>query len=385
VKDKREGKRFFAALSIALIAGALAFGLWPRGYDFSNNVVWLSSQPGIRLKKYGVAFTSPIQEWNGEVDGEAGEFSIELALRPQGFHGDGFNFILAVHNGDDHTQLVVGQWRSWLIVMNGDDYDHRRKTKRIAVRLTATPAWYRFITITSGSKGTRIYLDKRLIRVEKDLTLTVPKGPETRLLLGNSPDGKQSWRGDIGGLAWYDYVLGDQDVATHFRQWERDRNFLFAEKYKPFLLYLFNEKNGRKAADRATGNHALHVPSKMVLLEKKILSFRRVPLKVDSSFVDDVILNFIGFIPLGFVLMMTFAKNAGVFRKRHIWMTISLCFGVSLTIEILQAWIPSRSSDCLDLLLNTFGALLGVMMYVWGHRRLESGAFGGETAGKLGS
>jgi len=134
-------------------------------------------------------------------------------------------------------------------------------------------------------------------------------------------------------------------------------------------LYLFNDKNGKRAADQAIGSHTLYIPTKMVLLNKKILSLRRVPTNVDSSFVEDVLLNFIGFIPMGFVIMMTFVKAAGFFRKRHIWMTISLCFGVSLTIEILQAWIPSRSSDCLDLLLNTFGALLGVMMYVWGYGR----------------
>ncbi|RLB12257.1 MAG: hypothetical protein DRG82_17275, partial [Deltaproteobacteria bacterium] len=375
-----KGVKFFVALSIALMLVALFFGLWPRGFDFSNEVTWLPSQPGLRFKEYGVAYTAPVKEWGNEADAEASDFSVEIALRPRSYHDNGFNFILVVHNGDDRAQLVVGQWRSWLIVMNGDDYDHRRKTKRIAIKFTISPSRYRFVTITTGRKGTRIYLDNRLIRIEKDLMLTIPKGQKTRLFLGNAPDGRQSWRGDILGLAWYDHVLGDQDVAMHFRQWSRSQNFLFARKYKPFLLYVFDEKNGRKVIDQSSGNHDLKIPSKMVLLDKKILSLRRVRSDVDSGFVEDVFLNFIGFIPLGFVFMMTFVTAAGFFRKRHIWMTISLCFGISLTIEILQAWIPSRSSDCLDLLLNTFGALLGTMMYVWGYGRVRR-----EKAGKPGS
>jgi VanZ family protein len=40
----------------------------------------------------------------------------------------------------------------------------------------------------------------------------------------------------------------------------------------------------------------------------------------------------------------------------------ALCFSVSLLIEIVQAWMPSRSSASLDLLLNTLGALIGAAL-----------------------
>jgi glycopeptide antibiotics resistance protein len=36
----------------------------------------------------------------------------------------------------------------------------------------------------------------------------------------------------------------------------------------------------------------------------------------------------------------------------------------SLLIEILQSWLPSRSSTLLDLTLNSLGALTGVVCYM---------------------
>jgi glycopeptide antibiotics resistance protein len=43
--------------------------------------------------------------------------------------------------------------------------------------------------------------------------------------------------------------------------------------------------------------------------------------------------------------------------------TMALCFAISLSIEIVQAWLPSRSSQTLDVILNTTGALIGAMIY----------------------
>jgi hypothetical protein len=247
--------------------------------------------------------------------------------------------------------------------MNGDDYNHRRKTKRIAVKLAEVPPTTRFVTITTGKDGTSIYLDGQLNRTKRDLTLKIPDGGKSRLLLGNSVYGKHSWKGDIYGVAFYRYTLTDQDVAMYFDNWVKHRNFLFAMKYKPFLMYSFDENGGKRAFDHAGGNYDLNIPSRIQILDKKILSLTRKQLKFDSGFIRDIIINFAGFIPLGFVLIATFVNVGGSLKKYGILITVVLCFTISLAIETLQAWIPSRSSDFLDLLFNTLGALLGVMIY----------------------
>jgi len=361
--QKKISLKYLVGLSVAVLFGILFFGLWPKDFNFSNDVTWITEQLGIRFSGYGIAYTDPIKELRKEDDSGENGFSIELALKTLSYHEDGFNFILAIHNGKDSNQLLVGQWHSSIIVMNGDDYNHRRRTKRITVKLAAVPPTTRFVTITTGKNGTSIYLDGQLNRTKRDLVLKMPENGRARLLLGNSVYGRHSWKGDVYGLAFYRYILTDQDVKMHFDNWVKDQKILFAMKYKPFVLYLFDEKGGKRAFDHASEKHDLEIPSRMQILNKKVLSLTWDRLNFDSRFIRDIIINLIGFIPLGFFLNATFVKVGGSFERHGVLTTVVLCFTVSLAIEILQAWMPSRSSDFLDLVLNTLGALLGVMIY----------------------
>ena len=192
----------------------LFFGLNPRDFYFSNNVGWIAEPDGIRFGKYGIAYSDAIKEFSQVQGFDDNRFSIEIVLKPFSYNENGFSFILSFHDGNDAEQLLIGQWRSSVIVMNGDDYTHRRKTARIAVKLPATqPPATQFMTITSGIQGSAIYLDGRLITKKKNLMLKIPQGGKIQLLLGNSVNGKNSWKGIIYGLAFYLYPLSGQKVA----------------------------------------------------------------------------------------------------------------------------------------------------------------------------
>jgi len=349
----------WVGLTLTVFFVTLFFGLKPKGYHFSNDVTWLTKPPGIRFNGYGIVYTEPIKALSKAGDINANGFSIEIALKPATYHKNGFNFLFSIHNGDDGKQLVIGQYRSSLIVMNGDDYDHKRKTKRIAVKLAENFSTPQFVTITTGREGTCIYLDGWLFRTQRDLTLKIPEGEDARFLLGNSVYGKHNWQGDVLGLAVYQHPLAEQEVAKHFKHWFKDKSLLFAIESKPVALYVFDEKHGEKVMDRAVGNFDVHIPSKMKVLNKKILSFSWSRLKFNTEFFEDVMINLIGFIPLGFFLNATFVKAGGGFERRGVLITVILCFFLSLFIEVLQAWIPSRSSDVLDLVLNTAGGGFG--------------------------
>ena len=350
-------------MSFAVLAGILFFGLWPKGYSNSNNVQWIGDQPGIRFGQYGMGYTDPINELSKEDKSGAAGFSIEIALKLLNFE-QGFNFIMAFHAGKDSDQLLLGQWRSSIIAMNGDDYAHRRKTKRISVNTALWPQRIIFLTITTGKEGTKVYINGHSINAKKDLRLKLPDDGNARLLLGNSVYGKHSWKGYIYGLALYEHSLSARAVDLHFDGWVKSQNFSFAKEYNPFLLYLFDERTGERVLDHSGGSRDLKIPPKVPILDKKFLSSDWNQLDFDLKSFQDVIINLVGFMPLGFMLAATFIKAGPISAKQSILVTVILCFTLSLAIEIVQAWIPSRSSDSLDLVLNTLGGLAGALIFM---------------------
>lgn len=356
----------------------LTAGLRPKGFRLANNVSWIKEQAGIRFGRIGIAFTNFFNDSILAGINDVDDFSMEIALKPANLLGHRFKFILALHNGKDSEQLIMGQWRSWFVVMNGDDYAYRKKINRITVDAALPSQTARFVTITSGKEGTRIYLDGEHMSTQKDLTLKLPPGGNTRLLLGNSVYGKHYWQGDIYGLALYRHTVTSREAADHFKRWIEDRSFLYAEDGNSFALYLFDEKEGTTVLEHAGSNLHIEIPSMMQVLEKRILAPPWQGFRFNRSSIADIIINFCGFIPFGFILFATLARLGGAYEKHGVFITIAFCFSVSFSLEILQAWIPSRDSHMRDLLLNTLGGWMGAISYrfirkVKGQRLKEKG------------
>jgi len=288
-----------------------------------------------------------------------GAFTIQLALKPLRIDQNSFNIILTLHAGNDHKQLVIGQWRSYLIVMNGDDYAHRKNTKRISVELPASSSAEFLLTVTSSKEGTGIYFDDKPVRTNPDLELELPMDRQPILTLGNSVYGTNSWEGNISGLALFNRTLPPEEITTLHQSWVSSYSFAAAQASNPVLLYLFDERPGNIILDHATNAFHLKMPDKMPVLKKIILSKPLPDSGISRSLILDAFLNVLGFMPLGFSLSMFFFSGHGVRGRKSILLTVIFCFGVSLCIELLQAWIPTRSSQSLDLILNTLGALAG--------------------------
>jgi glycopeptide antibiotics resistance protein len=81
------------------------------------------------------------------------------------------------------------------------------------------------------------------------------------------------------------------------------------------------------------------------------------------SYWVNVGINIAGFIPLGFFFRAYFSAIGNI--KRATGLTIALGFAVSLTIEVLQAFLPTRDSGMNDLITNTFGTSLGAILCTW--------------------
>ena len=360
----------WAILTIFVVMIALFFGLRPKGGSSANDVRWLADQDGIRFQGRGMAFIENLDL--ALKDRHETHFTIEMAVTPSKGRLRGYNPLLVMHSGHDQNQMTIWQYSQSLIVMNGDDYNNRQRRARLVARDVFSRQKTRFVTVVSGPRGTRLHVDGDLVAAKKDMYLALPpRESNLRLVLGNSVYANQGWRGDIHGLTITGIAFDEEAVKLRHERWLADRSFNFIQPDSQKPLFTFNAG----AADRLIKpptNQSLRVPERLVALEKRFLGSKWGRLKWDRTTVLDIVINIVGFIPIGIVLYGFLQSLAGPTNRQGIAVAVLLCLMVSLFIELTQALIPSRISSLRDLILNTFGGWVGIVGWRVIGRRLKS-------------
>ena len=103
------------------------------------------------------------------------------------------------------------------------------------------------------------------------------------------------------------------------------------------------------------------IPPRLHALGRRFLQGSLATSTPSHSLTLDTVVNFIGFMPFGAALAIVLRPRA---PRRIILITLFIGFALSLTIELTQAWMPSRDSSLRDLLLNTAGAPLGAWLWI---------------------
>jgi glycopeptide antibiotics resistance protein len=105
----------------------------------------------------------------------------------------------------------------------------------------------------------------------------------------------------------------------------------------------------------------LNIPESYTVLNKTVLEPFWQEFEMSWEYWDAVLKNIIGFVPLGFCFCAYLATLMPM--KRAMWLTVALGALVSLTIEILQAFLPTRDSGTTDIITNTLGTGIGAVVY----------------------
>jgi len=79
--------------------------------------------------------------------------------------------------------------------------------------------------------------------------------------------------------------------------------------------------------------------------------------------VIDLVLNVLGFVPLGFLLVPALPRRLPL--RLCVPLTVVLCCCLSLSLEVVQNFLPTRVASNLDLGFNTLGALVGALAGAW--------------------
>jgi hypothetical protein len=349
-------------LTALVLVVMLYFGIRLKGFQPGNNVQWPASGIGLTFDESSQAYTESFFIGSGS-DSRIG-LTIELAVHPIHFNKSSIGILMMVHDGNADNQLVICQWRSSLIIMNGDDFSNRRRTPKIYFKLDPNRDEPHFVTIVSNNTGTTIFLDGALKQSDKDLVLRYPKGTaKARLVVANSVVGRNSWTGTLMGLAFYDHWLENDVIARHFQMWRMKRNFSAFKRHGPRLLYAFDEGQGKRIYNKLGDGLDLIVPAAIKVLHPKAFSWPQWEDLVRPDRGKDMLINFTGFIPLGFLLIATLSRLEGFRVRRTLLIALIGSFLFSLGIETVQVWIPYRDSSMLDLILNTLGGGFGALLF----------------------
>jgi VanZ family protein len=345
------------ALCTLVLSGILVAGLWPF-HAPKNQVSWLTNGKGLRFGKYGSLLSAGGFKTSSSTDGAC----LEVWLEPRAIDSSGT--ILSFYPPEHHSSSFAlrQSWDDLAVQRNNLDKKSGARSTRIYADHVFRYREPAFLTVSSGEQGTSIYENGRLVRMSRDFRFT-NEDLTGQLVVGNSSMTTDSWSGQLKGLAIYNRELAAAQVAQHYQSWLESGHPAFSALDRAVALYLFNEGSGDVVHNELNSPTDLLIRQRFFVLHEPFLERPWNEYHSGWNYWKDIGVNIAGFIPLGFFFYAYFSLVRRVGHPAIV--TIAFGFVVSLTIEVLQAFLPTRNSGTTDLITNTFGTVLGVILCAW--------------------
>jgi len=333
----------------------LVAGLWPFGSP-SNDVTWIADHSAVRFGRHGTILSS-----SSLFSDNLGSCSVEIWLRPS--FSDGSGTLLGFYNSSGAVGLSLHQSISDLRL---DREVSRERPAKMYVGDVFSAGKLVFLTIVSGPRGTNVYLNGSQVQQVSDFKSSSPCSG--RFVVGDSPKEQDTWEGEFDGLAIYRDELTPEQVLLNYQSWSNAGRPSESGSGALAALYLFDERGGRLIRDHGTSGVNLSIPERYMVIQETLYESPWSAFQATRGWVKDVLINVTGFVPFGFTLS-AFLWCSG-WKRADIFAVLGGLF-VSLTIEGLQAYLPTRDSDLTDVLTNTLGTWFGVILYRQWVRWLE--------------
>jgi glycopeptide antibiotics resistance protein len=346
-----------ALICIAVLCIILTLGLWPFHAPL-NDVSWLGNHDGLRFRKHGTVISSGAFLISSAPDNS--ETSLEIWLQPNRVWD--FATFLTFYKPENLFQFSLRQSQLDLLVRTEaqDELHHARTAELYVKDVFSRKPRPVFVSITSGVKGARIYIDGVLSAAAPEFPLSASDFTG-RLVLGASAGQPDSWSGDLLGLAIYHRQLTAAQASRNYATWKQTGRPEIAGDERTFALYLLDEHSGDVVRDKARSGVDLYIPARYKVMDKLFLEPFWTEFSMSWSFWEAALKNIVGFIPFGFCFYAYLVAVLPV--KRATLVTVALGAAVSFTIEILQAFLPTRDSGTTDIITNTLGSWVGVALY----------------------
>jgi VanZ like family/Concanavalin A-like lectin/glucanases superfamily len=340
------------AISIAVVLGILLAGLWPLHVP-RNEVSWLSDGEGLFFGNLGSVVSS--KPFRGRVLREGASCSLEIGLEPSRVDADGI--ILSFYRPRSRAiPFEIRQFQNGLVLELGSDMHSGPTIERYVGKIFEKRKPI-LLTITSDRDGTSTYVNGTLVGRLSDFIIS-NRDMTGQLLIGNAPSVSYTWSGRVEGLAIYDRELSPGEVSTSFIKWSKGRRLDSISDEAVVASYPFDERTGNVAHNQVDAATDIVIPQKFFVLDKQFLQRPWTEFRLGWIYWKNATINILGFIPLG-VFVGAYLSQLERFEHSAA-ITVALGFLVSLIIEVLQAFLPTRDSGMTDIITNTLGTAVGV-------------------------
>jgi VanZ family protein len=353
--------RFWALGSIGSLCAVILAGFWPFQIP-ENQVAWLSEGNGLRFGGRGIALSEqPIR-----LPSLAGDVTIEIKVWAKDISGSGT--ILAFDDVPNPSYVFAVRQFGESVVVQRPALTAQGKLIRYwwSTNNVFTQSGPTVLTIASSKAKATLYVNGIEVSSSWDHGHLADAISGT-MILGNSAV-REGWQGDIAGLAIYNSALSSSDIEQHAKRWLLVQNPIEAHEAEPAVLYLFDERAGRTVHDAISNSgDGLIIPARYRLAHREFLTPVWVPLRDgwDSwrnwNYWSDLIVNVTGFVPFGFFFTGWLSQSRRIARPLLITVLLGIC--MTLSIECIQYYLPTRDSSMTDLLTNSLGTWCGVVLY----------------------
>jgi hypothetical protein len=348
-------KKALASLCLLIFGLMVVAAFWPFRVHPENRVTWLGNEHGLRFSGVGIVLSTKKLEL--PVSGTPAGVSFEIWLKP---FQDKPTALLAVSSNANPGQFRLRQSGDALLVLQEPFASSRHPAPTTLWVSHAFQAHQQsFIAISAGAQGTTVYVNG--VPTKKSSTFRITdKDFSGQLVVGSAPDAYETWRGEFLGMALFGRELTQAHVSEHYQAWLHGRPEVLRND-QPAALYLFDEGAGDIVHNQMPSGADLVIPHSFRIPFKPFLKSPWREFYFNRAYLRDVLINVSGFVPFGFFVCMYFSW--GQASRKAVLTTIVLGAVFSLTIEVVQWYIPMRDSGTTDILTNTLGTALGAVLY----------------------
>jgi len=333
----------------------LVAGLWPF-HQPENQVSWSQSSDGLSFGHYGMVMSSStLQTARSQAEEPC---TIELWLQSRLIHNN--NTIITFYTHENPRQFSLSKWKTGFVLRR----EVRNERHEVSLHETFVADAFRdgksvFISITSDGHKSMVYLDGAAVTPNRDFVFSA-KDLTGQIVIGSSPVSSDGWYGQLRGLAVYRRNITPAQALRDYEVWTKGKRPEIAEDESSVVVYRFDEHQGNIVHNLVSRGPDLYIPQHFMLLDQPMLQSPWTGFRWTWGYWLDVAINIAGFVPLGFFVYAYLSER---YRTAAAMTSVLVGTAVSLTIELLQAYLPTRNSGMNDLITNTFGTYIGVVLY----------------------